>query len=207
MSVFLFPDFKYIRNISVDSESGTDPETFVRAFLLPHEKDLHPAHASLPALQRQKLARDPSLMSQFPDAIDIRQSPTILICGHGGRDRRCGTMGPVLLAEFRRVLRKCGFSTSVDDDGIGQVDGPNHANVGLISHIGGHKYAGNVIIYLPSNFASSSSANSLAGKGLWYGRIEPKHVEGLVEETFVRGRVIEDHFRGGIGIDGQIYRL
>lgn len=116
-------------------------------------------------------------------------------------------MGPVLLSEFRRVLRKRGFSTSLDDNGTKHVDGPNHANVGLISHIGGHKYAGNVIIYLPPSFVSSSGDNPLAGKGLWYGRIEPKHVEGLVEETFTRGRVIKNHFRGGIGVDGQIYRL
>ncbi|KLJ06659.1 hypothetical protein EMPG_17845 [Blastomyces silverae] len=36
---------------------------------------------------------------------------------------------------------------------------------------------------------------SLAGKGIWYGRVEPRHVEGIVEETVLGGRVISEHFR------------
>lgn len=184
--------------------------------LLPHE--LHHAHSAVPEPRRRDMTRAPDLVAHFPDMIDIKQSPTILICGHGGRDMRCGIMGPVLRAEFQRVLEQRGFSTNnQDEDGTRKVDGPNHANLGLISHIGGHKFAGNVIIYLPPGLRTSSSAspsstiatspNPLAGKGIWYGRVEPKHVEGIVDETILRGRVVADHFRGGIGMDGEIYRL
>lgn len=126
-------------------------------------------------------------------------------------------MRPVLQAEFARVLRRKGFSISGDVGGGGSaennfLDEPCHVNIASISHIGGHKYAGNVIIYIPPAFMPMASpawqsTSSLAGKGIWYGRVEPKHVEGLVEETFFRGRVIEDHFRGGIGRQGEIYRL
>lgn len=124
---------------------------------------------------------------------------------------RCGIMQPVLQAEFKRVLRRKGFTTTGDENSKSTVDGPSHANIAAISHIGGHKYAGNVIIYIPPGLKSSSSGetavNPLAGKGIWYGRVEPKHVEGIVEETIFKGNVVEEHFRGGIGMNGEIYRL
>lgn len=128
---------------------------------------------------------------------------------------RCGVMGPVLQAEFGHVLRRKGFTTNNDGERENQIDGPAHANIASTSHIGGHKYAGNVIMYIPPALMTTSSSSGtivssrspLAGKGIWYGRVEPKHVEGLVEETIVNGRVVEEHFRGGIGMDGEIYRL
>jgi hypothetical protein len=120
---------------------------------------------------------------------------------------RCGVMAPALESEFQRVLRARGY-TSVGSDGT-TVDGPKHANIGLISHVGGHKYAGNVIIYVPPKMTlgSSSEHHPLAGKGIWYGRVEPKHVEGLVEETILGGRVVMDHFRGGVDKSGDILRI
>lgn len=77
------------------------------------------------------------------------------------------------------------------------------ARVGSISHIGGHKWAGNVIIYVPPSFAK----NPLAGKGIWYGRVGPEHVEGIVEKTVLDGKVIKELFRGGIDRSGEIIRL
>ncbi|KMP02178.1 FMI1 protein [Coccidioides immitis RMSCC 3703] len=187
-SAFLFPSFRYIPKVPID-EDGL--ERFTKAFLLPLE--VHQAHNILPAEKREVMKRNTELQLSFPDAVELKHSPTIFICGHGNRDRRCGIMGPLLQAEFRRVLQHEGFSVSVD-----KVDGVRHANVELISHIGGHKYAGNVIIYLPSSINSASDLpHPLAGKGVWYGRVEPKHVEGIVKETILKGRVVRDHFRGG----------
>lgn len=120
---------------------------------------------------------------------------------------RCGVMAPALETEFQRVLHARGF-TSVNGDGT-TVDGPGHANIGLISHVGGHKYAGNVIVYIPPKMTVGDSAepHPLAGKGIWYGRIEPKHVQGVVDETILGGRVVADHFRGGIDRGGDILRM
>lgn len=120
---------------------------------------------------------------------------------------RCGVMAPALESEFKRVLQARGF-TSADSGGT-TVDGPNHANIGIMSHVGGHKYAGNVIVYIPPKMTvrTSSEPHPLAGKGIWYGRIEPKHVEGLVEETILGGKVVADHFRGGIDKNGDILRM
>ncbi len=84
------------------------------------------------------------------------------------------------------------------------------AQVGLISHIGGHKWAGNVIIYIPPSWRfnpSHTEEESLAGCGIWYGRVEPKHVEGIIKETVLGGRVIHDLFRGGVNQDGEVLRI
>lgn len=147
----------------------------------------------------------------------------VLICGHGGRDMRCGVMGPVLREEFERQLGRQDFAVlkdpvhvSVETENEAQLLGDRDqdvgtngaARVGLISHIGGHKFAGNVILYLPPGFRTADGkAHDLAGCGIWYGRVEPKHVEGIVKETVLEGRVIEELFRGGIRQGGEILRL
>ena len=120
---------------------------------------------------------------------------------------RCGVMAPALEREFQRVLLSSGFETANNYGST--VDNPTHVNVGLISHIGGHKYAGNVIIYIPPKMKAGFSIepHPLAGKGIWYGRVEPKHVKGIVDETILGGKVVTDHFRGGIDRKGDILRL
>ena len=145
--------------------------------------------------------------------------PTIMICSHNSRDSRCGVLGPLLYEQFRNVLSKA-YPTKLplsDDDDQHRLM-PDKVNVGMISHVGGHKWAGNVIINLPATWRRSSSspgdANSvpehsspLAGASIWYGRVEPKHVEGIVEETLLEGSVIQELFRGGIGQDGKVFRV
>lgn len=139
-------------------------------------------HTNLSAAQKANLTRDESKAASLPEVQDITK-PTIFICGHGGRDQRCGILGPLLQSAFGREFQRRGLD----------------AEVGLISHIGGHKYAGNVIAYVPP----SMKGNELGGAGVWYGRVGPEHVEGLVEETFVRGRVITELLRGGVMQDGR----
>jgi hypothetical protein len=146
----------------------------------------------------------------------------VLVCGHGGRDMRCGVMGPALRQEFESQLPREGFQVlkgPVDiGDGrertlLGEATGQAErssgvARVGLISHIGGHKFAGNVILYIPPGTKTADGKeNPLAGCGICYGRVEPKHVEGIVKETLLGGRVIEELFRGGIRKGGEILRI
>lgn len=144
----------------------------------------------------------------------------VLVCGHGGRDSRCGVMGPVLEEEFKRALPREGIEVlqgsvlinegSEEPHGAipGPISRPLTARIGLISHIGGHKFAGNIIIYIPRNAKTASNeAHPLAGCGIWYGRVEPKHVEGIVTQTILSGAVVEDLFRGGITQDSDILRL
>lgn len=127
--------------------------------------------------------------------------PIVLICGHMERDKRCGIYGPILLEQFNKHLPPTANPTAT-----------------LVSHTGGHRFAGNVIIYIPPaflptlrRFAPSSIVSKerhlvphkLAGSGIWYGRVEPESVEQIVNETILGGRIIGKHFRGGIDHHGR----
>ena len=136
---------------------------------------------------------------QKDDPVDVKSSltytknvsPTILICGHGTRDIRCGTIGLLLRLEFNHYIHKL----PVDDNT--SISDINFSEVALTSHIGGHAFAGNVVIYLPKDFEMTNGKLSpLAGMGIWYGRVEPVHVWGIMEKTVKRGIVIEELLRG-----------
>jgi (2Fe-2S) ferredoxin len=129
-------------------------------------------------------------------------------------------MGPVLREEFERQLPREGLevlkgpieaSPNVKEELLLE-DGQDKkqrkgARVGLISHIGGHKFAGNVILYFPPTMKrKDGKGHELAGCGIWYGRVEPKHVEGILKETVAGGRVIKELFRGGIKQGSEILR-
>ncbi|KAF1938485.1 hypothetical protein EJ02DRAFT_505414 [Clathrospora elynae] len=175
-TALLFPSFKRIPHIPHTPDAFS---IFATAYL--KTRTLHLMHAGLSTEQKDALLRDESVATQLSPAEPITK-PTILICGHGGRDQRCGILGPILQTSFRQELQR----RSID------------ADVGLISHIGGHKYAGNVIMYIPPNI----EGNKLAGSGIWYGRIGPENVEGVVEETLVKGRVVAELLRGGVTQNG-----
>ena len=129
----------------------------------------------------------------------------VLICGHGGRDKRCGVMGPLLAAEFKRSLVDAGITVTDDTNSSSSFmeDSPYSdqnllARVALVSHIGGHKWAGNVILYFAPAFYTENGLSPLAGKGIWYGRVEPRHVQGIIQETVRGGKIIRDLYRGGV---------
>ncbi|KAG9501170.1 hypothetical protein J7337_006854 [Fusarium musae] len=126
-------------------------------------------------------------------------------------------MAPVLQTEFEDKLEMEGFDVLHgpvqvnlgDKQGIqGEIgEGKTTARVGLISHIGGHKFAGNVIIYLPPDLKMGDAPHPLAGCGIWYGRVDPKNVEGIVKETILKGNVVADMFRGGIDAEHKMLRI
>ena len=203
-SAFLLPSFQYVPSIPTDPSSV---EAFIKAFLLPSR--LHQSHDRLTSAEKKTLLRQPEMQQRFVGARKIDEI-LVLICGHGGRDIRCGTLGPILKKEFEEKLKRQNISLLTDHPPAEAIevdtDVGGHtptARVGLISHIGGHKWAGNVIIYIPPSF----SKNALAGKGVWYGRVEPGHVEGIVAKTILEGKVVKDLFRGGIDQDRKILRL
>lgn len=82
----------------------------------------------------------------------------------------------------------------------------------MISHIGGHAFAGNVIIYVPPDYTCASDMGGkvrrereispLAGMGIWYGRVEPGHVPTIIEETIKNGNIIANLWRGGLEVGG-----
>ena len=178
-------------------------------------------HAHSPPAKQEALRRDPSYADQIPGPgiRDIRNEVIVLICGHGGRDQRCGVYGPLLRGEFEKKLADqtpdievLKGAAAAEEHASNREDPEKNvwgARVGLISHIGGHKFAGNVIVYIPPGLKlpESGALHPLAGHGIWYGRVEPKHVEGIVQETIRKGNVIKELFRGGIKKGGEILKL
>ncbi|KAF7507462.1 hypothetical protein GJ744_010393 [Endocarpon pusillum] len=65
----------------------------------------------------------------------------ILLCSQKTRDARCGQSAPLLRREFERHLRPLGLYRDIHDERPGGV------GIYFISHVGGHKYAANVMVY------------------------------------------------------------
>jgi len=75
-------------------------------------------------------------------------------------------------------------------------NGSKRALLLKVSHVGGHKFAGNMVLYTPS------------GAGIWYGRVTPKEVPAIVHETIINGRIIPELLRTAVNVptkDGKCF--
>ncbi|ELQ39184.1 hypothetical protein OOU_Y34scaffold00514g101 [Pyricularia oryzae Y34] len=185
---------------SVERGSSSEQlEALAKGYLLPEK--LHKAHDAMSTEHQEKFLRKPELQ-RLVRGVRGFDEILVLICGHGGRDQRCGIYGPLLRTEFEKTLPRLGVDVLTGPvDSVSESGGNKKpsSRIGLISHIGGHKFAGNVIIYIPPSLQTDEGLpHPLAGHGIWYGRVEPKNVEGIIHETIRKGNVIEEHFRGGI---------
>jgi len=99
----------------------------------------------------------PQALASIPGGShEILQGPTAIVCCHSARDARCGMRGPPIA----RSLEKLGVRTI------------------LSSHVGGHQYAGNVILYHKEH-----SCN-----GNWFGGLTDASVEEFWEAVSSLGR-------------------
>ena len=102
----------------------------------------------------------------------VRREPLpgrwVFVCVHGARDERCGLCGPGVLAALETACRAAGL-----DD----------VTVRATSHVGGHKYAGNVIVY---------------PEGIWYGTVTPAEVPSIVSRHLREGALVEELLRGAM---------
>ena len=101
----------------------------------------------------------------------ILHDALVLICAHKLRDKRCGVAGPMLLKEFQKEI----------------AEQSQNIRVLAVSHVGGHKFAGNVIVY------RKDERNIWVAD--WYGRVRTCHVKGMVD-CIRRGETIKDLWRG-----------
>lgn len=90
----------------------------------------------------------------------------VFVCIHAARDERCGQCGPPLLAAFRAA-----------------VAGADDVTVRATSHVGGHKYAANVIVY---------------PEGVWYGRATPADAPRILAHHLWGGPQPTDLLRGAM---------
>ena len=145
----------------------------------------------------------------------------ILMCSQRTRDARCGQSAPLLRKELERHLRPLGLYRDLHDERPGGV------GIYFISHVGGHKYSANVMVYRrPNAFGQDDSTgvapeatngkktegngdveeeNGLeagepgAGQCIWLARVKPEDCENLVRYTVLKGKVVkpESQLRGG----------
>mmetsp|Transcript_27259 Transcript_27259/g.23313 ORF Transcript_27259/g.23313 Transcript_27259/m.23313 type:complete len:255 (+) Transcript_27259:3-767(+) len=132
-----------------------------------------PAGSDLTKLEVKK-TKDLAEVSH-PDAVPLpAKSRHIFVCAHGNRDKRCGRCGPELaeciegLDDKRTHVRKC-------------------------SHIGGHKFAGNLIVY----------DLKFSDPGDWYGYVTPNNINKILKHSerkaFTSG-IYQSHWRGRTGM-------
>lgn len=107
------------------------------------------AAGELVELVRDELIRMETSGGTDDSKLTSSKSNTYIICAHSARDARCGARGPRIAA----AISKCS---------------PNDTVI-LSSHVGGHVYAGNVIVY------GSGSAS-----GTWFGGVHEQRVEQLL---------------------------
>ncbi|ORZ25613.1 Sucrase/ferredoxin-like-domain-containing protein [Absidia repens] len=111
------------------------------------------------------------------DGLVVKPNPysgLLLLCSHRRRDKRCGVTAPILAREFDHILRN---KDNMDD-----------VEIVMVSHIGGHKIAGNVILYTHQG-----------KRGIWYGLVKTCHCKAIVEETLEKGKIIQALYRGAMG--------
>lgn len=108
----------------------------------------------------------------------------VLLCSHKRRDARCGITAPLIKKELERHLRPLGLYRDAHDERPGGV------GIFFVSHVGGHKFAANVLIYRKKE-----------QQMIWLARVRPEHCEGILKYTVLQGKVVhpESQLRGGFG--------
>lgn len=162
----------------------------------------------------------PSLSDPLPSTEQLTSRPSphralILLCSQKTRDARCGQSAPLLRKELERHLRTCGLFRDLDDERPGGV------GIYFISHVGGHKYSANLMIYrkadafgldslerakldgevcpMPSKVVPKEGPEEGAAQCIWIARVRPEDCEGIVKFTVLQGKVVkpERQLRGG----------
>ncbi|KAJ4960553.1 hypothetical protein NE237_020463 [Protea cynaroides] len=124
------------------------------------------------------LVKGSTWVSGVPEALT---GSYIFVCSHGSRDQRCGVCGPVLVDKFKKEIQLRGLKDQIF--------------VTPCSHVGGHKYAGNLVIF------SSNSEGKVTGH--WYGYVTPNDVPILLDQHIGKGEIVERLWRFQMGLSNE----
>ncbi|VVT53127.1 uncharacterized protein SAPINGB_P003417 [Magnusiomyces paraingens] len=178
--VLILPEFVYIENITPNSAS---------ADIKPVIDALGKARASLIETKLPPSSRPIAFPPLPKDTLDAITLPSghkvhpatdlacIVLCSHRTRDKRCAVTSNILKKKFESELKDHDLYRDAADDRPGGV--PIH----FVSHVGGHKFAANVIIYTKS------------GQAIWLARVRPEHVTNIINYCILKGEVFPDMLR------------
>ncbi|VFQ91741.1 unnamed protein product [Cuscuta campestris] len=132
-------------------------------------------HFDVDTFVEEVLVKDCVWLPGTPEAL---RGWYVFVCCHGTRDRRSGYCGPPIVNRFKEEIESRGLKGKV--------------SVSPCSHIGGHNYAGNCIIFGPSGSKDVS--------GHWYGYVSPDDVPTLLEHHIGKGELVDFMWRGQMGL-------
>jgi hypothetical protein len=156
--VLLLPSWQFIDNVTPantpelitnfvnHSPTNTTPLQ-TRAASTQTTSTTSPEESSSSDSASQPAASIPPAIASTP-SLQARPCPhkyLILMCSQKTRDARCGQSAPLLRREFERILRPMGLYRDLHDERPGGV------GIYFISHVGGHKFSANVMVYRHSS--------------------------------------------------------
>jgi (2Fe-2S) ferredoxin len=223
-TVLLLPAWQFIDNVS----PANTPD-LITNFINPGPTNNTPIQprAAKPTQETQPNGDAPSIPLTPSPTLRARPCPhkyLILMCSQKTRDARCGQSAPLLRREFERILRPMGLYRDLHDERPGGV------GIYFISHVGGHKFSANVMVYRHSSAIQSSShtngtqdlavedeagqevlldADKEGGEAaqcIWLARVRPEDCENIVRYTLLQGKVVkpERQLRGGFDRSKQL---
>lgn len=84
---------------------------------------------------------------------------------------------------------------------------PGGVGIYFISHIGGHKYSANIMVYRRQGRKQEGMGEAIDGAPLspeavqciWLARVKPEECENIIKYTVLQGKVVKPHtqLRGG----------
>ena len=207
-TVLLLPAFRLIDNVT----PSTVP-TLISEYINPAPTNTSPLATNGSAIvESAKPTPSPPSAPAPPKPSGLMSRPCphhylILLCSQKTRDARCGHSAPLLRKEFERHLRPLGLLRDLDDARVGGC------GIYFISHVGGHKYSANVMVYRrqsasPSRDEVGSNADDRESEGgqsgeaaqcIWLARVRPEDCENIVKFTLLQGKVVKPdrQLRGG----------
>ncbi|KAG8157518.1 hypothetical protein KVR01_012560 [Diaporthe batatas] len=215
-TLLLLPAFAVVHNVTPASVPALVSEYINRSPT--NTSALEPVSAAaIPASLPPPGLHDPAPKLHGLTSHPSPHSVLILLCSQKTRDARCGQSAPLIKKELQRHLRPLGLYRDLDDERPGGV------GIYFISHVGGHKYSANVIIYRrPDPFGldalervnlkdgesltprkrdptKDDGPDAGAGQCIWLARVKPEDCEGIVKYTVLQGKVVkpEQQLRGG----------
>ncbi|TFK23814.1 hypothetical protein FA15DRAFT_593482 [Coprinopsis marcescibilis] len=115
----------------------------------------------------------------------------LYVCTHANRDCRCGTMGGLVAEALREEIKRLQKTNPSSTPRI---------RIGEVAHVGGHKYAANVLVY---------------PQGEWLGLVRPEDAPRVISSVIALPArpldpfdpiLLKPHWRGrmGLGKDEQV---
>ena len=121
----------------------------------------------VPLLINRTLSKE-QLIEKYDNIEAARDKSYVFICSHTTRDKRCGVTAPYMKKVLDKLLQQHGLYRDNSDFR------PDGCQAFFISHVGGHKFAGNVQIYL-------RDTQTL----VWLGRVTPKYIPTVFEHLIL----------------------